>query len=350
MEAPTDGTDLHEKPEWGELHAQTAWRRACLAYLAPTEGRETQQLSPVDEGLWRELMTPHRDRWTARSGETDLTPSQRAYAVARARSLDRTYESRGAGWERGGRMMACGCGPRPVMFGCRKHLTCERCRKKRARKTVARIRNALDAMVRSSPSGHMVVMATLTIAHSSDVEADRRELVDGWKRFRKAYRRRWGKFPFIGVHEVTTGRDALGHMHAHVLCVWPWRDWGKLSALWRAACPRSARINFQALRNPRAGAEYVGKYVAKGGDTADVTPELRARVLAATYGSRWLFTSRGVWVPFVPLCPCCGQSITRAIVDEWLTRAPVCADDPVVRWWEWRRPGQESIPEIYEAH
>ncbi len=349
MEAPSDRTCLHEKPRWGELREQAAWRRACLAYLAPTEGRETQQLSPVDEGLWRELMTPHREYWAARSEEADLTPSQHAYALARARSLDRTYESRGAGCERGGRVMACGCGPRAVMFGCRKHLTCERCRKKRARKTVARIRNALDGMLRTSP-GQRVIMATLTIAHSGDVDVDRRKLVEGWKRFRKAYRRRWGKFAFIGVHEVTTGRDALGHMHAHVLCVWPWRDWGELSALWRAACPQSSRINFQALRNPRAGAEYVGKYVSKGVDTSDFTPELRARVLAATYGARWLFTSRGVWIPFVPVCPCCMQPVVADIVNRWLrTEAPRHADDAYPDWWDpvSYRLALETLPKTY---
>lgn len=348
--APTDGTGVSQKSRWGELYAQEAWRRACLAYLAPSEARETQQVSPVDEPLWSSLMEPVRLRWEAREREPELTPSQRAYAGRRARRLAATYASKGATCERGGRAMRCGCGPRVVWYGCRQHLTCERCRRKRSRKTVARIRNALDAMVARAPAGHRVVMATLTVRHSGDVAADRRALVEGWKRFRKAYRRRWGAFPFIGVHEVTTGRDAKGHMHAHVLCVWPWRDWSYLHALWTAACPQSARINFQALRSARAGAEYVGKYVSKGVDTVDFTPEMRARVLAATYGARWVFTSRGVWVPFAPLCPCCGQSISRDTVSAWLARSAPHVEDTVHRWWEWLGPGQESIPGLYKTH
>ena len=34
-------------------------------------------------------------------------------------------------------------------------------------------------------------------------------------------------------------------------------------------------------------------------------------VLAGTYGSRWVFTSVRMWIPFRPLCPGCGQSVCR---------------------------------------
>jgi hypothetical protein len=129
---------------------------------------------------------------------------------------------------------------------------------------------------------------------------------------------RIGRFEYIGVWEVTAGADNLGHVHAHVVVSWPWIDWGVLRELWLRCCESSERITFVAARrdgqptSPQSAAKYLSKYVSKGVQTADFSPELRADVVAASYNTRWLFTSRAVWVPFVPCCPNCGQSIVLA--------------------------------------
>jgi hypothetical protein len=163
-----------------------------------------------------------------------------------------------------------------------------------------------------------IVLLTITLRHSGDVARDRADLAEGWRAFRKSLWRRWGWFPFVGVWEVTPGTDGDGHVHGHVAVVWPWRDWGEVRELWLAACPRSERITFVASRRdgrestPRSVANYLGKYLAKGVQHADMTPQLLARVLAGTYNTRWLFTSRGFWQIFVPRCKVCSFPIISA--------------------------------------
>jgi hypothetical protein len=88
--------------------------------------------------------------------------------------------------------------------------------------------------------------------------------------------------------------------------------------MWLAACPQSQQINFVKAHSLRGAAKYVSKYISKGVNTPDFTPELAARVVAGTYGTRWLFTSARIWIPFVPCCPACGQKIVRDIVSRWL--------------------------------
>jgi hypothetical protein len=177
----------------------------------------------------------------------------------------------------------------------------------------ARIWSGLEAAAAAN-RGAMVVLITITLRHSGDVAADRKALADGWRRFYLAYRRRFGAFPYVGTHEVTPGDDGLGHPHAHIVALWPWRDWGKLNALWRACCPQSEQINFRASRTVKYAARYVSKYVSKGVQEAAFTPELRARILAGTYGTRWVFSSVRFWAPFEPACRCCGEPVRRAML------------------------------------
>lgn len=194
---------------------------------------------------------------------------------------------------------------------------CERCQRRRAKRVGARIREGLEA-VRCRAPNRKLVLLTLTLRHSGDVAVDRAALAKGWRAFYKRLNERVGRFEYIGVWEVTRGEDGLGHVHAHVVASWPWLDWGGLAELWRAACPESTRISFRASRNdgqatsPKSAARYLSKYVSKGVQTDDFSPELRADVLAATYNTRWLFSSRHVWVAFVPSCPDCGQPIVLA--------------------------------------
>lgn len=169
-----------------------------------------------------------------------------------------------------------------------------------------------------APAGSKVVLLTLTIRHTGDVEADRRELAAGWRRFYKSMWSRFGKFPYVGVWEVTPGRDELGHVHAHVAAIWPYRDWSVCAALWREACPTSERISFVASRrdrrpsDPKSVANYLGKYLSKGIQGVDFSPALRSRVVAGTYNTRWVFTSRRFWQYFQPCCKACGQPVIAA--------------------------------------
>jgi hypothetical protein len=179
----------------------------------------------------------------------------------------------------------------------------------------AKIYAGLEAASSREP-GLMVVLITLTVRHTGDIAADREALARGWRRFYLAYRRRFGTFAYVGTHEITPGDDKLGHPHAHVVALWPFRDWGLLAELWRAACPESTRINFRASRNAKHAARYVSKYVSKGVQGADFSPELRARVLAGTYGTRWMMTSVRFWVPWEPKCSCCGESVRRAMLRD----------------------------------
>lgn len=184
----------------------------------------------------------------------------------------------------------------------------------------ARIANGLEGAKAQNPN-LMVVLITISVRHTGDIGADRQALAEGWRRFYKAYHKQWGRFPYVGTHEITTGRDGLGHPHMHIVALWPRRKWGPgapgpvdepdLRSMWRRACPQSEQINFQASRSVKHAARYVSKYVSKGIQTDDFTPELRARALAGTYGTRWLCSSVGFWIPFVPCCPGCGQSVQR---------------------------------------
>lgn len=296
---------------------------------SPLSCPETQQVSPLDEGLWNELMTPRWVYWRRRSADLDLTPSQRRYADARARRLDSPYTKRLDGCARSGVNVKCGCkGRRDTRwFTCRQHLVCERCQHERARRLGVRIRKGLEAAAAANPH-LMVVLITISVRHTGDIAADRKALARGWRRFYKAYHRRWGAFPYVGTHEITPGRDKLGHPHAHIVALWPHRRWGPnapgprdeddLATLWRAACPESTRINFEASRSVKGAARYVSKYISKGVQGAEFAPELRTRVVCGTYGTRWLMSSVGFWVPFVPCCPDCQQPIVRVILrDPW---------------------------------
>lgn len=305
---------------------------------------ESQQVSPplVHEETWSTLMMPRRRRWEARSDDQDLTGSQRRYAHRRARRMKGTYASKVDGCARAGVVVKCGCpGKRDVRwYSCRQHLVCERCQHKRAKRTGARIRHGLEAAAATAhehwrTNGRlMAVMITIGVRHTGDIEADRRTLASGWRRFYKAYHRRFGAFPYVGTHEITTGTDGLGHPHAHIVVLWPYRDWFEMQLLWRAACPQSEHISFRASHSVKGAARYVSKYISKGVQTADFSPELRARVLAGTYGTRWLMSSVRFWQPFAPVCPCCSQPIVRARLRDpwpddahstWRTRRP---DDP----------------------
>jgi len=273
----------------------------------------------VDEDRYATRMRGHRERWEARASETADPRLHRAsvheYAVNRARALKRPYSARLDGCSKRGLVIKCRCrGWRGVRwFGCRQHLTCDRCRAQRSKQLGQRIRAGLEAAAAGAGAGAKLVLLTLTVRHSGDVAADRDAIATGWRKLYKALRRRWGAgWPYVGVWEVTAGRDGLGHVHAHIAVVWPWRDWSEVRELWLQGCPESERITFVASRrdgrpsDARSVGNYLGKYLSKGTESVDISRELRADVVAAAYNQRSVFTSRGFWRPWCPVCKCCG--------------------------------------------
>lgn len=343
MAIATDGDFLHQKSVFGELACSREWRLACHRLCSGFTWSESQQVSAssVDEPMWHDLMGPHRERWERRSTDPGLSESQRQYARKRAGRLTKAYGARVAKCARAGVIVKCSCpGKRDVRwYTCRQHLVCEHCRVKRARKQRARIRSGLETAWDGTPNKqtHVMVMLTPTAEHSDDFVTTMRAVEDGWRAFYKRLHERIGAFPFIWVKEITPGDDGKGHPHMHVIAIWPRFDWKAtgIHPLWRASCPSSSHINIKPVTSPKKAAWYLGKYVSKGVGSADFTPELRARIVAGMYGSRWIGSSRRFFVPFAPCCPACGQSVVRVSVED-----PWCRDADLLRG----RDGRANAP------
>lgn len=287
---------------------------------------KSQQVSPVDERRYATRMEPHLARWQDRERQTaelvgGIHERVHFYARARRAALERPYVARLLKCDRYGLVTKCGCkGKRDTRwFSCRQHLTCPRCLRSRSRQLQQRVRAGLEAAFAASGPGSKLVLLTLTTRHSGDVAEDRDAIAAGWRAlYRKLHKVGWGKFPYVGVWEVTPGHDGKGHVHAHVAVIWPFRDWSVVRRLWLASCPTSERITFVASRRdgrestPQSVANYLGKYLSKGVQTHEFSPELRADVAAASYQARWVFSSVRFWQPWVPVCPGCGLPRVRA--------------------------------------
>lgn len=290
-------------------------------------------------------MTDERLKWEARARRQvgrDWSEAQHDYAARRAARLAQPYERE---CEVRGLPVKCGCPKwRGVRwYECRQHLTCARCRIARAKRLGSRMAAALEHRLAESPKGYHIVMMTIALRHSGDVARDRVELALAWERYRKSFHARWGQFDYVGTFEVTPGRDGAGHVHAHMVCLWPWGypgsgeagDWSKERALWLAAAQgRSEVVFFKASENARDAAWYVSKYVAKGVTSSEFSPVLAAKVCGAMYGKRWLLSSEGFWLKTERVCPCCGERVRCATVTfEPIDAPPV---DPGQRWRDWR--------------
>lgn len=304
---------------------------------------EATSVPDVCETVWAQEMAPVRERWRARELDPRLTEAQREYAARRRRTLTRPYADRVAKCRTREMRVKCGCpDEREHPYGCRQHLVCTYCRWQRALHLTTRIRDALQDRWNHAPKHSLIVMATISLRHTGDIRADRRELAQSWMRFRKSCHRRWGAFDFVGTFEVTPGRDRLGHVHAHMVCIWPrgtpgdatQGDWQTLQRLWVAASTgrdgvqRSSRISFEASKRPRDAAAYVAKYIGKGVTTAGFDPQLAARVASGTYNTRWVVTSRGFWLPWPPPCKHCGQPVCRVSRFGWSDRVPTPFETP----------------------
>lgn len=353
-------------------------------------------LGAVCELTWASEIAPVRDAWAERAQDRSILLSQRVYAEGRAGALSGTYAARIADCGQVSDVMTCDgklsrastCKSYNRPRGCRQHLTCDVCRIARARRYNGKVRNGLEVQYARARAGarhlswwtkkalrawwrstgyappHMlIVMMTISLRHTGDIRRDRRELAASWQRFRKAYHRRFGAFPFVNVYEITPGRDRLGHVHNHVVCVWPRGrpgdggpgDWQLLRALWDDACRRQGRADFSASEKTEDAAGYVSKYVSKGVTTAGFDPILAAKVAAGTYNTRWVSSSRSFWLPFTPVCRVCKLKVRSgtfnfqrdATVDAWCShgRGP-----PGIPWYGWDRVADYIADDSLPGH
>lgn len=319
----------------------------------------------------------HGERWTAQARELApasldegaelvprvqvdaVGPAKRArYATARARTiaLERSALVRTCGQRT--MVKRCKCGPQIAHVGCGQILLCDRCRvpyyrriRRRALSAVvARMADATTAWHRAGRRRGrrpMIVLVTLTIPRHLDGEPlslmDRqRRLVDGWRKLRQWLHRRIRQFPFCALPELTAGSDGTGHLHYHVLCVWPWWDWRSAQAEWRRATglPDANPPDMRVVRDVKRAAHYVAKYATKGAnsDGDGMTAELMADFVATYYGKRRISPSVGWWVPMPP--PCCPKCAGCIVVQD----RPMPAVDAVSTWRA--RRGILGIPEM----
>lgn len=264
-------------------------------------------------------------------------------------------------------LLRCACGPSVKDIGCGQIQLCDRCRRPYYRRIRKRALRAIDARMRDAhlawaADGYRhggkpgIVLLTLTCPKVVDgVElslADRhRLLVDGWRRLRtwlhgrctNAAVKAWrdggkvgvkpdagiGQFAYVGLPELSAKEDARGHLHYHVICVWPWWDWSEAIGEWRRATGVSGAIapDMRAVHSVKRAAHYVGKYATKGAsaNAPGMTAPLVGEFVATYYGKRRVLPSVGFWEPRdPPVCPCCAQPL---VVTD---RPPPCADAAAV--------------------
>ena len=311
----------HWKNRRDELAAELAAYR--------TQAEELTALAAAAEAaeLWREL-AERRRQLAELAAELTACESRYAYAKARFRSLTSNLSPRLADCRRPQRWIRCACDERkarPVDRLCGQRAACAECRKRWAWRQRRRMLNAAPVHLEAARKRWGRARArliTLSLEHSGDVARDRSELMRGWEQLRKQMHRWFGAaLPFALLWEQTPGTDGLGHVHAHVVVIGGPSFWnyGAFQRTWRRACPRSSHLDIQVAgkgrRDPaKACAEYVCKYATKGAVIGGEgwSDELVAQTIAASYGKRWVTTSERFWVPLIPTCPCCGETVYRA--------------------------------------
>jgi hypothetical protein len=249
--------------------------------------------------------------------------------------------------------LSCRCGRRVITHHCGQVRACAKC----ARATFARLRRRVvrslgarpraaraDWERRGRPRGQerRLVLLTLTLRHSGDIATDRERLQLAWERLRAWLWKRIGSPEFVRTWELTPGQRGDGHVHCHVVALWPWLDWRELGREWEAATGGlavSGGIDMRAI-SPERGAHYVAKYASKGVQVGEMAPELAAAFLASTYGRRAVTASRKFWVPTTCGCRECGDPLRVVERPQALTRiSTALAWDPARRLAMFRRYG-----------
>ena len=262
---------------------------------------------------------------------------KRRYALGRVIGLDRRIESRVAACGSQEIPLACHCGPLIGVERCRQHWFCEVCQQLRAEKLRRKIGDGLRAALRDeidrwADAGARgarphIRLLTLTTRHSGDLHADRTHIERKWRALYQAMHREWGRFPYVGVWEVTPGSDGAGHVHAHVAVIWGYRSYDRVHELYDE--PGRDHLDIAAPRrdgrqtNGSGAAKYLAKYMSKGVQGDAFTPALRAEVAVAFYNAHSVFASTRFWKPEVNRCKCCRYPVRRVIAldpatfDSW---------------------------------
>lgn len=304
-----------------------------------------------------------------------------AYAVRRVVSLAGDVSPKvhdcGTG-RRQGMTIACGCRYFTVDYTCRQSWLCWRCRKTSSKKRERKLGAALDRALASESArferdadvvrlrmysprrrrerrrrygglgrefrhldGVMdggfrarvrILFATVAVRHdeTTTIAECHERIHAGVKNLRKRYHERWGRYPYAHVWEVTPGADGLGHVHAHIALIIPWRDYKVMRSWFIAGAGGPTwceRVNFSdGWRRPgdarnrpkrpstgRSAAKYLAKYISKGVDVDSFTHELRADVSAAFYQQRAISTGRYFWLPVATCCDHCGEDFARVV-------------------------------------
>jgi hypothetical protein len=222
-----------------------------------------------------------------------------------------------------GATVACKCGTRVVPSGCGLRWLCETCQRRTYGRFRRRLLRALGAHVHAAQRAQVhgrgkqrrAVLMTLTARHSGDLGRDREVLVAGWRRLRMWLHRRLGgkgkgRFVYALAWELTPGTDGLGHLHAHVVALLPWVDWGDVRTEWlRATGGESLSIDLKSSAlGVESAAKYMAKYASKGVQLADLAPEVAAGALDAMYMQRAVSASHGFWLPDPCGCSKCGAA------------------------------------------
>lgn len=276
--------------------------------------------------------------------EHDAAASLARWHAARGVSLQRRFVARaddcGEGFAGEVDLGCHKCGEvysHPIACGLRHW--CQGCSRRYRTTTRKRLARGLGAAHRAAraqwnragrPKGMRpdVTLVTLTARHSGDVGEDRAKIYEGWRKLQK---RLWhvdggASAPYVLAWEMTEGGDGLGHVHAHVACVWPWRDLRALDEAWQdvtngdgltvdvvgeIAAERHARsrgrMRSASVQN---AASYLTAYVDAGGMSDSVPEGLAAAWLGSMRQKRTWHTSRGLETQREPTewTPCCGST------------------------------------------
>ena len=317
---------LHQQSDGGKSRSD-AWVRDALdadvrdGYLARSRNNcqtpdnaanESEWWGQLDYRLLSELQS-ERARWQSRAEALRDWDADRAnYAQHRARSLGMDASAKLAICGKRRMAVRCGCKSIGLKVGCGQRWLCEDCRRDTYQKTRKRLLRACRAhtkAARRKGNKRRWVLVTLTCRHTGDLRADRRTIVEGWRKLRQWLHHDIGQFPYAMTWEATEGTDGLGHVHAHVVALWPWVDWSAVAAEWRLATGgKSSRIHLQSVRKGGTGAaNYLAKYVSKGVQPLRMTPKLAAQLLGSFYGKRIVSASRRFYVALPKECRCCGE-------------------------------------------
>lgn len=329
----TSSGESSSPPDLGSPNGATSVRRRESARSALPAGW-------IDEHHRRDRLAPAQARWEARAtrlngilasralgivdDEPDDTPTikrKRSYAVSRVQRLRADIAPRLDDCSTEFLPIACACGLVGATQACRQFWLCATCRAKRTGPLSADIRRGLRAALdreveawgREGARGMRpeLRLITLTVRHSGNLSTDQQAIARGWRSLYKRMHEEYGAFPYVGVWEVTPGRDGLGHVHMHLAVIWRWRNYKRIREQWERACGSSLQFDIKRKRRdgrastPTSITSYIAKYVSKGVDIAAFTPRLRAEVSAAFYNQRAVITSLGFWMREPKCCAKC---------------------------------------------